>query len=279
MANPPNREFAYTDDDFHFVVRMAKELAGITLSDHKRDMVYSRLARRVRKLELDSIEEYCKLIESDPNGEEVGNFVNSITTNLTSFFRESHHFEHLADVLLELVKRKGQKRVRIWSAGCSAGMEAYTVGMTIYNTLGDIKGLDIKILATDIDTNILAFAQAGVYPEKEIEKVPAAMRDKYFKRVAGKTGAEYEVAQKLKDLVSFKQLNLMGAWPMKGPFDIIFCRNVVIYFDKDTQKKLFIRYADLLSKGGYLYIGHSETIRGVSDRFQYAEKTIYRKIA
>ena len=165
------REFAYTDDDFRFVVRMAKELAGIALSDHKRDMVYSRLARRVRKLDLDSIREYCELLERDPNGEETGNFVNSITTNLTSFFRESHHFDHLAQVLNELVKQKSQKRIRLWSAGCSAGMEAYTMAMTIYNTLGDLRGLDIKILATDIDTNILAFAQAGVYPEKEIEKV------------------------------------------------------------------------------------------------------------
>jgi chemotaxis protein methyltransferase CheR len=279
MVNPPHREFAYTDDDFRFVVRMAKELAGISLSEHKRDMVYSRMARRVRKLGLDSIREYCELVESDPKGEESGHFVNSITTNLTSFFRESHHFEHMAQVLTELVKHRGQKRVRIWSAGCSAGMEAYTMAMTIYNTLGDLKGMDIKILATDIDTNILAFAQAGVYPEKEIEKVPSHLRDKYFKRIAGKAGAEYEVSSHLKTLVSFKQLNLMEDWPMSGPFDIVFCRNVVIYFDKPTQQRLFMRYADIIAKGGYLYIGHSETLRGVSDRFQYAEKTIYRKVA
>ena len=273
------REFAYTDDDFRFVVRMAKELAGIALSDHKRDMVYSRLARRVRKLDLDSIREYCELLERDPNGEETGNFVNSITTNLTSFFRESHHFDHLAQVLNELVKQKSQKRIRLWSAGCSAGMEAYTMAMTIYNTLGDLRGLDIKILATDIDTNILAFAQAGVYPEKEIEKVPPQLRDKFFKKVQARVGVEYEVSPQLKELVSFKRLNLMEDWPMKGPFDVIFCRNVVIYFDKPTQQRLFMRYADIIGKGGYLYIGHSETIRGVSDRFQYAEKTIYRRVA
>ncbi len=274
------REFAYTEDDFRFVVRMAKQLAGIALSEHKRDMVYSRLARRVRKLELNSIREYCELLESDPEGEETGNFVNSITTNLTSFFRESHHFEHLSDVLLELVKRKGQRRVRLWSAGCSAGMEAYTMAMTIHETLGDIKNLDIKILATDIDTNILAFAQAGIYPDKEIEKVPASIREKYFtSRVAARGGKEYEVKDSLKNLVSFKRLNLIDEWPMKGPFDIVFCRNVVIYFDKPTQQKLFTKYANILTKGGYLYIGHSETIRGVSERFKYAEKTIYQKVA
>lgn len=273
------REFAYTDEDFRFVVRMAKQLAGIVLSEHKRDMVYSRLARRVRKLELDSIREYCELLESDPQGEEIGNFVNAITTNLTSFFRESHHFEHLEDVLIELVKRKGQQRVRLWSAGCSAGMEAYTMAMTILETFGDIRNLDIKILATDIDTNILAFAQAGIYPEKEVEKVPANLREKYFTRVAGARGVEYEVKPIMKSLVSFKRLNLMEDWPMKGPFDIIFCRNVVIYFDKQTQEKLFTKFANILTKGGYLYIGHSETIRGVSDRFKYAEKTIYQKVA
>jgi chemotaxis protein methyltransferase CheR len=274
------REFAYTEDDFRFVVRMAKQLAGISLSEHKRDMVYSRLARRVRKLDLNSIREYCELLESDPEGEETGNFVNSITTNLTSFFRESHHFEHLSEVLHELVKRKGQQRIRLWSAGCSAGMEAYTMAMTILETLGDIRGLDIKILATDIDTNILAFAQAAIYPEKELEKVPPALRDKYFtSRPAARGGKEYEAKDSLKNLVSFKRLNLIDNWPMKGPFDIVFCRNVVIYFDKPTQQILFTKYANILTKGGYLYIGHSETIRGVSERFKYAEKTVYQKVA
>ena len=269
------REFAYTDADFRYVVEQAKRLAGITLADHKRDMVYSRIARRVRALGLGSIREYCDLLESERAHEELGHFVNAITTNLTSFYREAHHFDHLRQ---QLGKARGGERIRLWSAGCSAGMEPYTMALTCMQALSNPRNFDIKILATDIDTSILERAARGIYPEKDLEKVPRDLLGKYFssKRIDGEP--HYEAGDELKRLIAFKPLNLMGDWPMKGPFSAIFCRNVMIYFDRPTQDALLQRFARLLRPGSHLYLGHSESARGVDDVFKLLGNTIYQRL-
>lgn len=274
-ATAQQREFAYTDADFRYVVEQAKRHAGIALADHKRDMVYSRLARRVRALGLSSIREYCDLLESARQDEEIGHFVNAITTNLTSFYREAHHFIHLKEQLAKA--RKGQ-RIRLWSAGCSAGMEPYTMALTAIEALGNLQQYDIRILATDIDTNILDRAARGMYPQQDMEKVPRELLMKFFARREEGKEVFYEAGEELKRIIAFKPLNLMGEWPMKGPFDAIFCRNVMIYFDKPTQDRLLTRFGRLLAPQAYLYLGHSESVRGLEATFRLLNNTIYQKV-
>lgn len=271
-----NREFAFSEHDFRFIVNLVNEQTGIVLASHKQDMVYSRLARRLRALGLRSFAEYCDLVKHDTEGGEIGNLVNAITTNLTSFFREEHHFRHLHDAVLAPLVRTSpaQKRLRIWSAGCSSGMEPYSIAMTIQSALRHAKGWDARILATDIDTNMLATGEGGEYPLSEYEHIPSAYRGDVHKNARNKI----EMAQELKDLIAFKPLNLLEKWPMRGSFNAVFCRNVVIYFDKETQKTLFSRIADQLQPDGWLYIGHSENLFGVSDRFELVGRTIYRKV-
>lgn len=277
MASPaaPAREFTYTEADFRYVVEQARRVAGITLSDHKQDMVYSRLARRVRALGLNSIREYCALLEAD-NTQEVAHFINAITTNLTSFYREAHHFEHLQHYLAALPR---QPRIRLWSAGCSAGMEPYTMALTVLEALADATQRDVRILATDIDTNMLERGRLGLYSANDMEKVPREQLARHFLRRTQHGEPAYEAGTALKQLVAFKPLNLMDAWPMRGPFDAIFCRNVMIYFDKPTQCALLERFADMLCPGGFLYLGHSESVRGLEHRFQLHRSTIYQKVA
>lgn len=269
------REFAYTETDFRFIVDQAKHHAGISLADHKRDMVYSRLARRCRTLGLKSIHDYCSLLGSDKGEEEIGHFINAITTNLTSFYREAHHFHHLRE---QLKRARTGDRIRLWSAGCSAGMEPYTMALTAIEALERPQAFDIRILATDIDTNILARAMQGIYPADDLEKVPPALLAQCFSRRTAEKENCYEAGAALKQMIAFKPLNLMGHWPMKGPFDAIFCRNVMIYFDKPTQERLLTRFAHLLKPGGFLYIGHSESVRGLDSTFRLLAKTIYQKI-
>lgn len=271
------REFAFTDKDFRFIAEWSYERTGIVLQDHKSDMVYSRLARRLRALGMKSVAEYCEMLKTDQGDAEIGNLVNAITTNLTSFFREAHHFEHLKTHVLEPFVRSKNERLRIWSAGCSAGAEPYCIAMMMQESISNLDRRDCKILATDIDTNMLEKGQKGEYATDWIEKIPPALCMKYVEAMSGKTDAKRMVSA-LRDLIAFKPLNLLENWPMKGKFDAIFCRNVVIYFDKPTQKILFNRYADQLQEGGYLYIGHSETLNHISDRFELVDKTTYQKI-
>lgn len=268
------REFAFSTSDFEFLAKLVHGQTGIVLGDHKRDMVYGRLARRLRQLGIADFRSYCDLIQSEQGVAEMGNLVNAITTNLTSFFRETHHFEHLAnDVLKPMSLQHGPRKLRIWSAGCSSGAEPYSIAMTMHKSLPNLGAWDAKVLATDIDTNMLQTGRNARYSMEQYDKIPAAYRD-----LADDTGNDQMlVSPKVQQLVSFKQLNLLGSWPMKGPFDVIFCRNVVIYFDKDTQRTLFKRYAKLLKPNGWLYIGHSENLFNVSDDFKLVGRTIYRK--
>jgi len=278
MTRYAQREFEFTSADFAFIAATVGRCAGIALGAHKRNLVYGRLARRLRALQLDSFEQYCELLKS-PEGEgEIGLMVNAITTNMTSFFRESHHFDHLRGLLERRAASRTpgtQPRLRIWSAGCSTGEEPYSIAMTLREAFKDqLAGWDIRILATDIDTHVLATAQAGIYPDERSSAIPASYRVRYTE---GGSGETLVMSATLRSLIAFKPLNLLEDWPMKGPFDAIFCRNVVIYFDKPTQRRLFNRFADILRPDGWLYIGHSETLFRVCDRFAPAGRTVYRK--
>ena len=271
------REFVFTDADFEFIRRLVSEKTGIVLNDAKRNLVYSRLSRRLRQLGLGHFADYCDLLKGGDDGELV-NFINAITTNLTSFFRENHHFEYLRDTLLpELMQTKGERRLRGWSAGCSTGEEPYSLAMVLRETLPDT-GWDARILATDLDSEVVAKARRGVYTQERVNGISPERLKRWFLRGKGGNEGMVQVRASLRELLSFRQLNLMHEWPIKGPLDFIFCRNVVIYFDKPTQKVLFDRYAELLPVGGHLFIGHSESLFKVSDRFKLIGKTIYRKV-
>lgn len=270
------REYDFSERDFAIIRRLVAEHAGIALSPAKRDMVYSRLVRRIRELELGSFREYCAILESGDEAE-FGSFINAITTNLTAFFREPHHFEFLAKTALPalLRARERSRRLRLWSSGCSTGEEPYSIAMTLREVMPATQTWDAKILATDLDSHVLAQAAAGIYTEERLGGLDPKRLQRWFKRGCGDNSGKVRVRQQLADLVTFKQLNLMGTWPMHGPFDVIFCRNVVIYFDKATQKVLFDRYAQLLADDGYLFIGHSESLYRVTDRFRPLGQTIY----
>jgi len=254
---------------------------GISLSDAKRDMVYSRLARRLRHLGLDNFNAYCQLLTSDTAENELGHFTNSITTNLTSFFREPHHFDYLANQLLPecMSLNKLNRRLRIWSAGCSTGEEPYSIAMTVMEHLPKNHGWDVKILATDLDTNVLETAKRAVYPEERLTGINEKRCQRWFKKGRGENAGLLQAKSALRDLVTFKQLNLMKDWPMQGTFDIIFCRNVLIYFDKPTQGVLMERFASLIAGHGRLFIGHSETLYRVTEKFKLQGQTVYRKVA
>jgi chemotaxis protein methyltransferase CheR len=276
-ANESEREFEFSDADFESIRERVYSHAGISLSDAKRNLVYSRLARRLRRLKLPSFRAYVDYLDANYDAE-LTEFLNAITTNLTSFFRERHHFEILRrDVLPEIMGVKHDRRIRIWSAGCSTGEEPYSLAMTVRDAIPAGAGWDARILATDLDTNVLQTASAGIYEEERVRQLPQATLRRWFHRGRGANAGRVRVAEELRALITFNRLNLMGAWPMKGPFDVIFCRNVVIYFDKDTQRRLFERYANLLAPHGYLFVGHSETLYKVTDRFELIGQTVYRK--
>lgn len=276
VAASPEREYAFTDADFRKVRELVRELIGISLSESKRELVYGRLVRRVRQLGLSSFREYLGGLERGGGGE-LEQLCNAITTNLTAFFRERHHFEELARTLLPSIMRRNAatRRVRIWSAGCSTGEEPYSIAMTVRQTLGELAGWDLRILATDVDSSVLAHAAAGFYEPGRLERVEPLCRERWFVR---DPAGRYEARAELKQLISFRRLNLMEAWPMRGPFDIIFCRNVIIYFEKDLQRDIIGRMA-LLQKGGdHLILGHSESLLGVSDQYALSGRTLHRRV-
>ena len=266
------REFSFSPENFRFLASLAQSRTGIVLADHKKDMIYGRLTRRLRALDLNGFDEYCELIQSEAGIDEIDHLINAVTTNLTSFFREPHHFEHLRS---EVLSKVTDKKFRIWSSACSSGMEPYSIAMTMKQAIPELAKWDAKILATDIDTNMLNIGREGEYNLSDIEDIRPEY--KAFAQRSTKPG-KLNMSGDLKKLITFNQLNLLEGWPMKGPFDAIFCRNVVIYFDKPTKQKLFARMADILKPEGWLYIGHSENLHGISDRFELVGRTIYRKV-
>ena len=273
------REFHFTDKEFKFISDLVGERTGIVLSSAKRQMVYGRLSRRLRQLKLTKFSDYCDMLTSG-HEEELIEFTNAITTNLTAFFRENHHFEFLKQTVIpELIRNNaGTKRIRIWSAGCSSGEEPYSIAMCMREALPKSSGWDVKILATDLDSNMVDRGKSGVYTTERVEGLTPERMKKWVKKGTGDNADKVRMSEDLRDMITFKELNLMEAWPIKGPFDFMFCRNVVIYFNKDTQRILFDRYADLLSPKAHLFIGHSESLNKVTDRFDLLGKTIYQKV-
>ncbi|HEY5601569.1 MAG TPA: protein-glutamate O-methyltransferase [Gammaproteobacteria bacterium] len=275
-----DREFIFTEQDFYVLRELINRHTGICLSEAKKELVYSRLTRRLRQLKLKSFAKYCQYLQSESSGEELVHFINAVTTNLTAFFREPHHFEYLCRSLLpELAaKKSGKQRYRFWSAGCSTGEEPYSMAMCISETLPFENSFDIKILATDLDSSVLDVAISGLYPIEKLKVILPHRQNKWFPKGESFNHGLMQVRPDLQNLITFRQLNLMHEWPMKGPFDAIFCRNVVIYFDKSTQRILVDRFANLLGPGGYLFLGHSESLFKVTDRFKLVGQTIYQKI-
>lgn len=272
-----DKEFDFTENDFTQVKTLVYGFAGIDLNDSKRNLVYNRLAKRIRFLEMNSFSEYLKFVKAQGEAEFV-HLINAITTNLTFFFRENHHFEYMANTIIPslLEKNRASKKIRIWSAGCSTGEEPYSIAVVLKETVPS--DWDARVLATDLDTNVVQTAQDGVYKIDRLKGVPESRVKRWFMKGSGNREGFVKVKSDLQQIIDFGQINLMNEWPIKETIDVIFCRNVVIYFDKTTQAKLFDRYANLLTDNGHLLVGHSESLYKVSDRFKLLGQTIYQKI-
>lgn len=254
MAETIASDLPFTDADFTALTKIMRAATGVALAPEKREMVYGRLNKRVRALGLSTFRDYVHVLEGADGAAEMQGLINALTTNLTRFFREPHHFEDLAAHFARC-RANGQRRFRVWSAACSTGEEAYSIAAALLEA-GTSRHEDVRVLATDIDTNVLARARAGCYRASDIANAPPSMHRRFALR-----GDTASADGDLRALVAFKQLNLIGDWPMNGPFDAIFCRNVFIYFERTVQASIARRMAALLSPGGRLYIGHAETLR------------------
>ncbi|GIK50060.1 MAG: protein-glutamate O-methyltransferase [Hyphomonadaceae bacterium] len=265
-------EFVFTGENFRRIATLMRSETGIHLPEAKATLVYSRLAKRLRQLGLPNFDAYCELIASDRGEAERNAMVAALTTNVTRFFREPHHFEHLRDRVLPALAEAARRgaRVRMWSSACSSGEEPYSMALTLLALMPEAARFDVRILATDIDPNVVATAKAGAYSDHAVEPIPAPLRERWMTRVDGK----WRAGEEMRALVRFNTLNLIGAWPMKGRFDVIFCRNVVIYFEQETQDLIWQRFQSVLAPNGRLYVGHSERV----DSPAYASDglTIYR---
>ena len=265
------REFVFTDADFERVRKLIHAHAGIALSPAKQDMVYSRLARRLRETRLKSFGDYLALLERGDKAE-WEKFVNSLTTNLTSFFREPHHFPILSD---HLKKLQGRSPIKIWCSAASTGEEPYSIAMTVVETFNSFN-VPVSIFASDLDTNVLAFGMKGVYTKDRVDKLSPERLSRFFTRGTGAQEGVFTVKPELRRLISFQRVNLLEPnWSLRGPIDALFCRNVMIYFDKPTQHKILTRFAPLMSEDGLLFAGHSESFLHAADVFRSQGKTVY----
>lgn len=272
-------EFLMTSSDFQQIAAMLHADAGIHLPESKATLVYSRLAKRLRALGLKNFRDYCAIVSEHGGADERQQMLAALTTNVTRFFREPHHFEHLRKQvlpgLIETAKRGG--RVRLWSAACSNGAEPYSIALTVLSALPTAQSYDIKVLATDIDPNMVEEGSSGTYSDTALQPVPSDLRLRYFSATRGADGKMWQAGEALRSLITFRELNLIGSWPMRGKFDVIFCRNVVIYFEDATQAKLWSRFVPQLMPGGRLYIGHSERLSGpATPLFESEAITTYR---
>jgi chemotaxis protein methyltransferase CheR len=254
-------EYAFTARNFEQIANFLREQTGIALNDGKATLVYSRLAKRLRKLGIANFNQYCDFIESKDGVDERNAMIAALTTNVTRFFREPHHFEHLRrSVAPRLIDAaKAGARVRLWSAACSSGEEPYSIALTLFDLCPDLGRYDLRILATDIDPNVVARAKAGIYRDEAVAPIASAMRERWLTRERGDEKL-WRIKDEVRALITFNELNLIGAWPMRGRFDVVFCRNVVIYFEEETQVFLWNRFKSVLTPDGRLYIGHSERI-------------------
>lgn len=264
------KEFLYTAEDFERIRVILYRHSGIKLNDSKKEMVYTRLGRRLRATGMKTFKDYLARVERD-QGDEWDAFINSLTTNLTAFYREPHHFPILKEYVTGLQKR----RIRLWCSAASTGEEPYTMAMTMVDAFGTFKP-PVEIIATDIDTNVLSTAQAGIYPLERVEKLPKETLKRYFLKGSGHNAGYVQVRKELRELISFQKLNLLDErWPIGGTFDVIFCRNVMIYFDKTTQYQILKRFAPMLESSGLLFAGHSESLHHAADIFKLRGKTVY----
>lgn len=261
-------------NQFREISRIIYQQCGISLKSGKEALVRARLMKRLRALQIPSVKEYMALISSEKGRTEIETLVDVMTTNKTSFFRESAHFDYLAE---EILPGLDQRRLRFWSAACSSGEEPYTLAMVLREAIPSIDQKDVLILSTDISTEMLETARAGIYPHDRMAGIPRPLVQKYFERNASSTEHSYRAGPGLRKLTRLAPLNLMQAWPMKGPFNVIFCRNVMIYFDRPTQQRLVNRFWDLLEPGGFLFVGHSEGLSGIRHEFQYMKPAVYKK--
>lgn len=264
------REFIFNRDDFLRIKKLIYEHAGISLNDNKQEMVYSRLARRLRQHNFQSFKEYLDYLQTAPD--EWESFTNALTTNLTSFFREAHHFPILAEHLLQL----RHQPIRIWSAASSTGEEPYSIAMTVVETFNQLNP-SVEIIATDLDTHVLQKAREAIYAVDRVHKMEPERVKRFFLRGKNQFDGFVRIRPELCRMIDFRQLNLLDeSWNIKGPFDVIFCRNVMIYFDKETQYKILKKFVPLLRPDGLLFTGHSESFLHATDLFKPLGKTVYR---
>ena len=268
-----------SDKQFSAIAQLVYKMAGINLTSGKKQLVRARLNSRLRELKLPDFDSYINHIQSDGSGNELVLMLDSISTNLTSFFREGHHFAYLRQEILPQIAAaaKGERRVRIWSAGCSSGEEPYSIAISLSEAIQNGLGWDLKILATDLSTRVLAKAATGIYANQQVDGIPRNILMRHFGKVTIDGVPAWQIKPTLRKMITFGRVNLMERWPMQGPFDVIFCRNVMIYFNKQTQNVLINRYYDLLRPGGVMFIGHSESLAGTSHKYKYVKPTIYQK--
>ncbi len=275
------QDVVLSEKDFRKISDLVYKHCGINLHDGKKELVRARLAKRLRNGNFKTFPEYLKHVMEDKTGKEFSILIDSLSTNLTAFFREKQHFEYMVDNFLpRLMERKRKERnfkIRCWSAGCSSGEEPYSIAITLHEAVEHQGRWDVKVLATDISTSILEKAREGIYEQERVAPVSTMQKNKYLVLRQQDGQKMFEAGQILKDTVIFKYLNLQKEWPIKGPLDFIFCRNVMIYFDKPTQQRLINRFWELLSPGGILFTGHSESLTGIEHRFDYIQPTIYMK--
>lgn len=271
------------DKEFSLFQRLIYDESGINLTPAKKELLKSRLMKRLRERSLTSFKEYYKYVtEADTTGEELVSMLDCISTNLTEFFREAAHFDFLSEkvlpALLEDKRKKREKRIRIWCAGCSTGEEPYSISMILAECIKELCGWDIKLLATDLSTRVLKKAMQGIYAKDRLKNIPLQMLNTYFEKGAHNFKDHYQIKDFLRNLIAFRRLNLTDeTFPFKGQFDFIFCRNVMIYFNKQTQTELVSKFYKHLAPNGYLFIGHSESLAGAETRFRYVRPTIYQK--
>lgn len=273
-------EFPLTKADFDQIAAIAYNDAGIDLCEAKAELVYSRLTKRLRKLQLASFASYLALLQEKGSGDERQNMVSALTTNVTRFFREPHHFQHLKNNVLPALTTKARSggSVRIWSAACSSGEEPYSIALSVLSAIPDAASRNVKILATDIDPNVLQKGSEGIYPDAAMRDVAPEMCKRWFSQTTDEDGSKmWKAKDELRKLVVFRQHNLMGNWPMRGPFDAIFCRNALIYFKEASQVEVWCRFAPLLAPEGRLYVGHSERLFGkAASLYENEAITTYR---
>ncbi len=285
IAQPEDKQYVPSEsifqavlrpEDFHQISQIVYKYSGIRLAHGKEELVRSRLIKRLRALELAGFDSYLQFIKEDRTTHELHTMIDALTTNKTSFFRENQHFEYMRTRIIPELRARNSK-ARIWSAGCSSGEEPYTIAMILHEEWPQISQMDVRILATDISTRILTKARSAEYEKEYLKDIPPDYLSKYFTLLRITPARTYGIQDKIKKMIHFAQLNLMDTWPMKGPFDIIFCRNVMIYFDSATQGRLVSRFHDLLVPGGHLLVGHSESLVANSCGLKYVQPATYMK--